>query len=400
MSKLLVIDQEKDTEIPFLRGMLVKSLQRSGLDFVDAYNLANEIREDLEDVDAITTEELRERIIEALAENYPGKVLNHYQKATIFNETIEILMQGEHTEAFSRGIFVTRLLNSGISIDRAGQITRQIHAYLIREKTRTIPIRDLITLTYEHIMEHIDRQTADDYLVWCGFQRQNKPLLILLGGVPGSGKSTIATELANRLSIIRTQSTDMLREVMRALIPKRLSPALHSSSFSAGKAMHHPAFVKENSSDALISGFNTQSDMVAVACEAIISRAINESVSVILEGVHMRPNMFRRYNEEDAVVIPVILAVSQKKRLKRNLTGRSSAAEKRSAKRYLNHLSEIWQLQEAILSDADEADIEIIDNHDHDETINEICKVVTQTLTASYKGKLQKLRSEFSVKQE
>ena len=45
----------------------------------------------------------------------------------------------------------------------------------------------------------------------------------------GTGKSTLATELAHRLGIVRTQSTDMLREVMRTMIPAHLMPALHVS---------------------------------------------------------------------------------------------------------------------------------------------------------------------------
>ena len=84
MSKLLVVDEGKDTRIPFLRGMLIKSLQHSGLEFVDAYKLASEIREDLDDVDSITSEELRSRIVEALEENYPDVVLSRYQKEVIY----------------------------------------------------------------------------------------------------------------------------------------------------------------------------------------------------------------------------------------------------------------------------------------------------------------------------
>ncbi len=398
MSKLLVVDEEKDSRIPFLRGMLIKSLQGSGLEFVEAYKLASDIREDLDDVDSITSDELRERIVDALEENFPDIILQRYTKQTIYTESIEVI-GGGHSESFSRGVFVTRLMNCGIPDPVSGSITRKVHSKLVRDKIRKISSDQLIALTYQLVRTEASQKFADYYLVWCDFQRSNTPLIILIGGVPGSGKSTIATELANRLSIIRTQSTDMLREVMRALIPKRVSPSLHTSSFLAGKAMHSSQFFQANKADALVSGLQTQSEMVAVACEAVLNRAVNESVSTILEGVHMQPRLYRKLGKVDAIIVPVILAVLQQKRLRQNYRGRSSQAEKRTAKRYLKNFDEIWQLQTAILSEADAADIEIVDNTDRDETISEVCKIVTETLATSYTGKIKTLRQQYGQTQ-
>ena len=397
MSKVYVVDDKSDTKIPFLRGMLIKSLQRSGLEFVEAYKLASDIRDDLEDTDTITKEELRERIVETLEDDYPDIVLSRYQKQEIYSETIEIESENGHTDIFSRGIFVTRLLNCGIPIPICNAITRAIHSKLIREKTKIITSNELIRLTYKVTKEKAGQTSADHYLILCDHHHSHQAMIILIGGVPGSGKSTIATELANRLSIIRTQSTDMLREVMRSLIPKRISPALHASSFSAGKIMHSNAFYKSNETDALISGFELQADMVSVACEAVLNRAISEGVPMILEGVHMRPKLFEKMSKTGAIVIPVILSVLDKKRLRNNIRGRSDKVEKRNAKRYLDHFDQIWQLQSTILSNADAADIEIVDNLNKDETIMEICKIVTETIAIHYKQTIPALREQYHV---
>jgi len=395
MSKLLVVDEEKETKVPFLRGMLIKSLQRSGLEFVDAYKLASEIREDLDDVESITTDELRDRIVETLGEDYPDIVLSRYQKEVIYTESTEVVYEDGSGEPFSRGVFVKRLINCGIPQNQCNAITREVHSQLIREKTRKIPITKLIALTYQVTKDKSSQKYADHYLIWCDFQRQNIPLLILIGGVPGSGKSTVATELANRLSIVRTQSTDMLREVMRALIPKRLSPSLHQSSFNAGTTVSKMGPKGPDKIDPLFDGFQMQSDMVAVACEAVLSRAINERVSMILEGVHMRPGLYQKLRKKDVIMVPVVLAVLQQKRLKHNYKGRSDKAEKRAAQRYLDNFDKIWQLQTAILSDADAADIEIIDNDLLDETVSEVCRTVTETIATTYKGRIKALRAEY-----
>ncbi len=396
MAKLLVVDEQEETKVPFLRGILIKSLQRSGLEFVEAYELASDIREDLDDIETINTSDLRHRITEALKENYPDIALSRYSTSTIYPEAIEITREDGHTEPFSRGIFLKRLLNSDIPLSTCSAITRRVHTKLIREKLLKITPEELIAHTYEAVKKEAGQKSADRYLIWCEFNRSNTPLIILIGGIPGTGKSTVATEIANRLSIIRTQSTDVLREVMRALIPKRLSPSLHSSSFNAGKILHHQAFYKTNKIEALASGFQMQCDMVSVACEAVLSRAVNERTSMILEGVHMVPTLFRKLKKTDAIVVPIMLSVLDQKRLRRHFKGRSKEAEKRAAKRYLDNFDLIWQLQGLILSDADTADIEIVDNIEIEETTSEICRTVVETMASHYKGRIKTLRKEYA----
>ncbi len=396
MSRLFVVDEVAETKIPFLRGILTKSLQHSGLEFDEAYQLATEIREELEELESITTEQLRERIAHILETMYPDVVLHRYQKQTPYIEPIGVIDEEGQEKPFSRGVFSKRLLGCGMSADLYGKVTREIYDHLVHHQILKVTTQELITLTYRTLISHHSRKTADRYLIWCDFIRSGAPLIILIGGVPGTGKSTIATELANRLSIVRTQSTDMLREVMRSLIPKRISPSLHESSFNAGKAQFESALQETRDLDLLLSGYQVQSDMVAVACEAVLNRATNERVSLILEGVHMRPGLFRRFEDvTDAVIVPVILAVLEKKQLKQNFRGRSG--EKRAAKRYLNNLDEIWQLQTAILSEADAGDIEIVECGDIDPTTTEVCKMVTNRLAQQYRGRLQSLRKEYGV---
>ena len=48
MAKILVEDLEDNTRVPFLRGILIRSLQDSGLSFDSAHELATGIRDDLD----------------------------------------------------------------------------------------------------------------------------------------------------------------------------------------------------------------------------------------------------------------------------------------------------------------------------------------------------------------
>ena len=55
MAKILVEDPEGNTRVPFLRGILTRSLQNSGLTFEEAYKAATRIRKELGDSAMLAT---------------------------------------------------------------------------------------------------------------------------------------------------------------------------------------------------------------------------------------------------------------------------------------------------------------------------------------------------------
>ncbi|MES9968340.1 MAG: hypothetical protein ABW074_13815, partial [Sedimenticola sp.] len=232
---------------------------------------------------------------------------------------------------------------------------------------------------------HMGESKAKRYLVWREFIHSGRPLLLLFGGTTGCGKSTIATEIAHRLGIVRTQSTDMLREVMRMMIPERLMPVIHTSSFFAWTALPAPGDIENDPEGVIAEGYLSQAESLSVPCEAVIQRALRERVSMILEGVHVHPALMERMPlDTDAIVVPVMLAVLKEKQLRRRLRGRLDMAPGRAAEAHLEHFDAIWRLQSFLLSEADRAGIPIIHNDGKEATIQQCVETIMDALSGHF----------------
>jgi 2-phosphoglycerate kinase len=289
--------------------------------------------------------------------------------------------------AFSRGKHERYLQASGLRLDRAEQTTGMIYEHLLSAGITSITTNELGYLTYLCLQQEVSRRAADRYLVWSEFQRSGRPLLLLICGAVGTGKSTIATEVAHLLDVVRIQSTDMLREVMRMMLQPRLIPMLHTSSFNAWKALPIQDKKQRSREQLIADGYRMQTDLLAVACEAVLARAVEESVPLILEGVHAHPDLLKRVPaNSDAVLVQVMLAVLRSKDLKERLRGRGVEVPQRRAKRYLNKFESIWTLQSFLLSEADRCEVPIITNQDKDRSVMQVILCVNQELTRQFHG--------------
>jgi len=389
MAKIQVIDTAGDSRTPFLRGVLTRSLQEAGLSFEGAYALASGIRQSLGDQEEVSTDELRNRVLRELEKAYGPEICRAYEESRKKRQTIMVRDLDDQVVPFSRSRHCFCLESCGLSTEEASRATAKVFEILLDKRVDEVTSGYVGHLTYCCLGRMYGLDAAKRYLVWVDYLHSGRPLILLLGGATGCGKSTIATEIAHRLGIVRTQSTDMLREVMRMMVPKRLLPALHESSFKAWKALPTQTPYEPNSQNAISDGYLSQMELLSLPSEAVIQRALRERVSLILEGVHVHPSLAERIPEDqrsDAIVVSAVIAVLNQKQLKKRLRGRGIHAPLREAEHQLSNFDAIWMLQDFLLSEAERYKVQVIANEEKDQAISMVLHTIIDTLSATFEG--------------
>ena len=385
MARLVVVESGDNPEkVPFLRGILTRSLQEAGLSFDEAYALASNLRNSLSDSEEVTIDELR-RMVEAALEPFGPAVQQRYRHPPRAPESILIRSTKGETSQFSRQRHRRGLESTGLSYEEATVITTAILGHLVKRGVTEIEGQRLGRLTYRYLRIMVGPEAAQRYLVLAKLLRQERPVLIMIGGAPGTGKSALTTELAQRLEILRTQSTDLLREVMRMMMPERLLPVLHRSSYDAWRALPQSKAGDARPDDLLMDGFRAQAELLSVPCEAVVRRALRERTSLILEGVHVQRTILDKVPDRgDAVTILVTLAVLNPRRLRENFERRAAQAKDRRAERYLAHFDSIWRLQSHLLAEADQSHTPIIENVSREQVIRDALVMVVDHLAEQF----------------
>lgn len=271
-----------------------------------------------------------------------------------------------YKEPFSKGILARSLNVADIGSLRAHEIASDIEEELNDKGISEISSSDLADVVLTHLQE-VDSGIARKYQNWRSLRGSKKPLIILIGGASGVGTSSMAFELANRLRLKNLISTDMIREVMRKIVSKDLSPVIHKSSFDAYESIRTPSI----RIDSVIEGFISHVDVVNVGIEAIIERSVKEGISTIIEGVHVVPGFIRKELLENNNIIIFTLTVDDEESHKQRFYSRCRQPwVKRSLERYMDNFATIRKTQKFLVEQAKIHDSRIINNVDINQTID------------------------------
>ena len=172
-------------------------------------------------------------------------------------------------------------------------------------------------------------------------------------------------------------NTDMIREVMRKIVSKELSPVIHQSSFIAHEALRvapPPEF------DYVLAGFKDHVGTVSVGVEAVIERALTEGISIIIEGVHIVPGFIRKDLMEKDNVLMFVLSLEDEEMHKSRLYSRCSDGwAHRSLQKYLDNFDAIRKIQKYIKDQGNKEGVPVVENIDRITTIDFIINSIAET---------------------
>jgi 2-phosphoglycerate kinase len=283
---------------------------------------------------------------------------------------------GDEGPPWSKGLMSRALAATGLTVTRAYELARRADADLAERGTDRLDLDRLGELAAEVLGESEGKRTMRRLRQLHALRQLDAPIILLLGGATGTGKSTIATEAAHRLGITRVTSTDFIRQTMRAFFSPAFMPSVHYSSFEARLALTKAE--EDETGDARLLGFLDQTRNVLVGVEAAIDRSLAEGWSMVLEGIHLVPGMVDV--DHAAIVVQCVVAIEDEDLHRSHFWVRDHATEGlRPLEKYLDGMPEIRLIQEALVERAKRYDVPVIVNTTLDQAIGEVLDLVLST---------------------
>jgi 2-phosphoglycerate kinase len=272
---------------------------------------------------------------------------------------------------YSKGLMARALIAAGVSANRAYELATRIeHDLVIRDRSSIEPAR-FEELAAEVLGDEEGVLAAGRLRRYAALQALDVPIVLLVGGATGTGKSSVATEAAHRLGVTRVTSTDFIRQTIRAYFSHEFMPSVHYSSFEAAAAVPDPV-----TDDPVLEGFLDQTEKVLVGVEAVIERSLTEGWSMVLEGIHLVPGMVP-VQIKGALVVHVVLQIPGDEVHRMHFHVRDAATGGvRAMEKYLARLDEIRKIQDYIVDQAEQKGVPVIESTNPDRATADVMELI------------------------
>jgi 2-phosphoglycerate kinase len=270
-----------------------------------------------------------------------------------------IIVKGGRETPFSRGVLAQTLAQAGAKIELAHRIASEVRAELLAEERLVVEEEEVLARVRAKL------QVTDALVVslldkWRVLRESTEPIVILIGGATGVGTSTLAADVARRLNIQSVIGTDAIREVLRRAISPDLLPILHKSSF---RITAEDIRVPIEDGNTVLFGYRAQASQVSVGVEAIVERGLKEGTNLVIEGVHLAPEIILNHFRDHPNVCSLVVYLSDEESHRARFHIRAlGTAMRRPAEEYIAHFKEIRQIHDYILESARRSGVYAVEN--------------------------------------
>ena len=256
------------------------------------------------------------------------------------------------------------ILSSGIEPDLSFRMARRIKYALKRVGIEECQ-KELLRLIIIKTLKSFKSDYKKRYVSYLKLKLSEKPLIILISGVNGVGKSTLAIELAYRFNISQIVSTDIIRESMRFFYDKKKDAAIFKSSHNAWE------LIGEKNKRNILKGYKKHTDSVIPGVTWVLNRTSNRKKDMIIEGVHLLPSQLKKFLGKDNIYFFTIIAKTEKEH-KNKFYLRAEQLHGSSIERFFKHFDQIRLIQDYIIEDSKKYNIPVFDNDNMEDTLNSI----------------------------
>jgi 2-phosphoglycerate kinase len=269
------------------------------------------------------------------------------------------IVKGGRETPFSRGVLAQTMSQAGAKLELAHRIASEVRAELLAEERLVVEeeevlarVRAKLQVTDALVVSRLDK--------WRVLRESTEPIVVLVGGSTGVGTSTLAADVARRLNIQSVIGTDSIREVLRRAISPDLLPTLHKSSY---EIQPEDLRVPVEDGETVLFGYRAQAAQVSVGVEAIVERGLKEGTNLVVEGVHLAPEIIlNRYKDHPNVCSLVVYLSDEDAHRSRFHIRALGTAMHRPAEEYIAHFRKIREIHDYLLQSARRSGIYTVEN--------------------------------------
>ncbi len=288
------------------------------------------------------------------------------------------IVKDQRQTPFSRGILAQTLAQAGAGPELAHQIASEVRAELMAEQRYTVEEEEVLARVRDKLIRK-DAIAVGRLDKWRILRESSEPVVVLIGGATGVGTSTLAADVARRLNIQSVISTDSIREVLRHAISPDLLPILHKSSYEIKR---QDVRVPVEEEEAVLFGFREQAARVSVGVEAIVDRGLKEGTNLVIEGVHLVPEIIPERYRDHPNVCPLVVHLDDPYMHRSRFYIRAlGTAMRRPAEEYISHFQQIRQIHDYIVESAHRAGVQTVENLSIENTSDAVVEIVANRVS-------------------
>lgn len=202
--------------------------------------------------------------------------------------------------------------------------------------------------------------TMKEYRTQIRNGKQKLPLCIIIAGLPGTGKTSLAKELSAALDIGVVIGGDALRSSFRCILPNKQNKVFFTSVYNTWK------FFGEFSEQNLLQGYKEQSKIMNQAIQRMVAdRGIRDGENILVEYLHFLPEHFDKEILAHPSFIPIVLRINDIEIYTKRLKSRTHYSHLQSSgERLLEQKDKYLLLQKYQCKEAKKYNLKIIDIND------------------------------------